>query len=310
MTLNPQLKDILDMLNSMDMPDLDEVTPEEMRSMMDLPLDGEPEPVGRVENRTIDGADGPLKARIFRPEGEGPFPLMAFFHGGGFVIGDLDTHDGLCRSLCNAIGCVVVSVDYRLAPEAQFPAAPEDCYTATIWCADHADELQADADRLIVAGDSAGGCLAAAVAQMVRDRGGAAIAHQLLMYPVMDRNFERESYLTNAEGYFLTREMMQWFWRHYLRDEADARNPYAAPLQSEDLDGLPSATVITAGYDPLRDEGKAYADKLAAAGVDVSYRCFDDMIHGFLSLPMPFKDGGHAIIDEVADMVKQALPAR
>lgn len=309
MALNPQLKDILDMLNSVEVSDLESVSPAEMRAMFDLPMEGEPEPVGRVEDRQVPGADGPLNARIYRPEGKGPFPLMAFFHGGGFVLCDLETHDGLCRALCNAVGCVVVSVDYRLAPEARFPAAPEDCFSATQWCADHASELDGDPERLIVAGDSAGGCLAAVVAQIARDRRGPKIAHQLLMYPVTDRNFERESYLKYGEGYFLTREMMQWFWKHYLADEADAQNPYAAPLQSQELANLPPATVITGGYDPLKDEGKAYADKLAAAGVDVSYRCFEDMIHGFLSLPIPFEDGAGAV-EEVAGIVKNALMSR
>ncbi len=306
MTLNPQLNDFLAMMAGAGMPPLASVAPADLRALFDLPAASEPEPVAAVSERDIAGPGGDLRLRIYTPTGEGPFPLIAFFHGGGFVVGTLDTHDGLCRGLCNRVGAVVVSVDYRLAPEAKFPAAPDDCYFATQWCADHAGELNADASRLVVAGDSAGGCLAAVVAQRAQSRGGPAIAHQLLLYPVTDRNFERDSYRDFAEGYFLTREMMQWFWGHYLADDADASNPAAVPLQASELAGLPPATVITAGYDPLRDEGRAYADKLQAAGVDVYYHCYPDMIHGFMSLPLPFADGARAL-GEVAGRLKSTL---
>lgn len=287
MAVSPELDDILALMNSMEMPELDKLTPEEFRKAFAFPAPEQAHPVGRVEDRTIPGPAGDLAIRIYTPEGAGPFPVLAYYHGGGFVICDLESHDDQCRKMCSGMKVVVVSVDYRLAPEAKFPAAPEDCYAATLWCEQHMRELNGEPGRLMIGGDSAGGCLAAAVSLMSRERGGPAISHQFLIYPVTHFAFDTGSYSDFAEGYFLERDAMRWFWGHYLAAEADGSNPLASPLLAENHAGLPAATIITAGYDPLRDEGKAYADKLTAAGVPVTYRCFDDMVHGYLGFPVP-----------------------
>jgi acetyl esterase len=235
-----------------------------------------------VAERTIPGPGGPLRLRIYTPHGQGPFPLLVFFHGSGFVLCSLDTHDGICRNLAAGAGCVVASVDYRLAPEHPFPAAPEDCLAATSWCAAHAAELGADATRIVVGGDSAGGNLAAVTALRIRDEGGPKLAGQLLMYPVTDWHTPGwPSYAANAEGYGLTRATMEWFWGHYLADPAtEAAHPHAAPLQAKDFSGLPPALITSAEYDPLRDEAEAYAKKLRAAGVTVACTRWLGLNHG------------------------------
>ena len=222
-------------------------------------------PLASVTNRTIPGCTGDafgpagdIPIRLYAPQGQGPFPLVVFFHGGGFVVGNLDTADEMCRTVCWGAGCSVLSVDYRLAPEHKFPAAPDDCLAATRWAAAHAGEFNADPARLVVAGDSAGGNLAAVTALRLRDEGGPALRGQLLIYPVTDYHTPpTPSYLANAHGYLLTREMMIWFWRHYLNRASEASHPHASPLRAPDLRGLPPALVITAEYDPLRDEGNA-----------------------------------------------------
>lgn len=252
-------------------------------------LQGMPEPVHRIEDRHIPGPFGPIPLRLYWP-GEGDaWPTLVYYHGGGWVVGNLDTTDIMCRMLANHVGCVVVSVNYRHAPDDKFPAAAEDCYAATQWVADNATSIQVDAARIAMGGSSAGGNLAAAVALMARDRGTPAIVQQTLWVPVTDFNVNTPSYLENAEGYGLTRAAMIWFWNHYLRDAADAKNPYAAPLQAASLAGLPPAHVLTAEYDPLRDEGNAYAARLREAGAPTVHTCYDGMIHGFLG-PQAFED--------------------
>ena len=236
--------------------------------------------VGSVRDASADG----VPVRIYRPSGDGPFPVTMMFHGGGWVIGDLVTADCQSREVCNGANTLVVSVDYRLAPEHRFPAAAEDCYAATGWAARHAAEYGGDASRLAVAGDSAGGNLAAVVAQMARDQAGPAIAFQLLVYPVTDGvNFNTASYHANGEGYLLTADSMQWFWNHYAPSVDDRRNPYASPLLANDLTNLPPALVMTAEFDPLRDEGEAYANALQAAGATVQLVRYDGFIHGFFA---------------------------
>jgi acetyl esterase len=238
--------------------------------------------VGTVIEQTIAGPGGALKLRIYRPVGQGPFPILAFFHGSGFVLCSLDTHDGMCRNLCAGAGCIVASVDYRLAPEHKFPAGLDDCVFVTRWLAEHAAELNGDVGRLAVAGDSAGGNLAAAAALRIRDEGGPALCGQLLIYPVTDYHTPGTlSYRQNAEGYGLTRDTMVWFWNHYLSDPADAAHPYASPLRARDFRGLPPALVVTAEYDPLRDEGEDYAEKLRAAGAAAVTSRWPGMNHGF-----------------------------
>ncbi|NQV23872.1 MAG: alpha/beta hydrolase [Rhodopirellula sp.] len=251
-------------------------------------LEGDPEPVAKVEDRLIpvveNGVEIPV--RIYWPGSsagsKSPRAALVFFHGGGWVLGNLDAYDHLCHALANAGDCVVVSVDYRLAPEHRFPAAADDCYAATVWTAQHAEELGIDPRRIAVGGDSAGGNLAAVVSLMDRDRRTSHVAYQVLIYPITDSNLETPSYIENGEGYFLTTERMAWFWDLYLNDPSESVNPYAAPLQAESLAGLPPAYVMTAEFDPLLSEGDAYADRLEAADVTVERELYDGQIHGFL----------------------------
>ena len=262
--------------------------------------------VARVEMRRAPGPGGDVPVRIYTPEGTTPKPAIVYFHGGGFVLCSLDTHDSTCRELAAGTGSVVVSVDYRLAPEAKFPAAPEDCYAATQWTADHAETLGIDPTRLAVAGDSAGGNLAAVTTMMARDRGGPEICHQLLIYPVTDFSFETDSYRDNAEGYFLTTHMMRWFWHHYLETEVDGTHPLASPLRAKDLGGLPSATILTAEFDPLRDEGRAYAERLEQAGVPTHYTNYPGVFHGFFGMTAELPRARKAV-DEACEALRQAF---
>jgi acetyl esterase len=264
-----------------------------------------PEPVHEVTERTIAGPGGDLLLRIYRPDRPAPLPVLVYFHGGGWVRGSLDSSEQLCRALTNQAGCLIVSVDYRLAPEAKYPAAPDDCYAATVWVAEHARELGVDAGRLAVGGDSAGGNLAAAVSLMARDRGGPPIRFQLLMYPVTAYNFDTVSYHENARGYMLERADMLHYWQHYLPNEAAAAEPYAAP-QRGDLRGLPPAHVTTAEFDPLRDEGQAFAEQLRAAGVPTTSRCYEGLIHGFYGMGTVV-DRARQAIRETADALRQGL---
>ena len=286
MALDEDMKQLLSMIAPPGAPDLSSLSVAQARANMGALLMAplEADAVGRVENRTIPGPAGEIPVRIYTPSGSGPHPILVYFHGGGWVLCNLDTHDGTCRSLCNQARCVVVSVDYRLAPEHKFPNGLEDCYAATRWSAEHAHELGGDAHRIAVGGDSAGGNLAACVSLLARERGGPRLVHQLLVYPVTDARFDTTSYRDNAEGFFLTRGAMQWFWNHYLRGEADAANPLAAPLRASDLSNLPPATVITAEYDPLRDEGESYARRLEEAGVPTRLARYDGVIHGFFGM--------------------------
>ena len=236
-------------------------------------------PVPAVRN--LSAGDTPI--RVYTPSGEGPHPLLVFFHGSGFVLLDLDSHDDICRRLCSGASCVVVSVDYRLAPEHKFPAGPDDCLAATRWVAAHAAEVNADPTRLVVAGDSAGGCLAAVTALRIRDEGGPALRGQLLFYPVTDYPSQPNgSYIAFGSGFGLTASGMQWFWDHYLPDPSAASHPHASPLRARSLIGLPSACVLTAEYDVLRDEGEAFARRLGEAGVRTLARRCAGMNHGFL----------------------------
>ena len=248
-----------------------------------IALMGCPAKIASACEQTIDGPGGPLRIRIYTPLGTGPFPLLVFFHGSGFVLCSLDTHDGMCRNLCAGANCVVASVDYRLAPEHKFPAGIDDCLHATHWAVAHAAALGANPTRIAVAGDSAGGNMAAVTALRLRDEGGPALCGQLLIYPVTDYHTPgTPSYEENAEGYGLTRDTMKWFWAHYLNDPSEAAHPHASPLRATNLAGLPPALVITAEYDPLRDEGELYAQKLRVAGVRTALSRYDGVNHGFM----------------------------
>ncbi len=304
MPLDPVARTLIDAMEQV-FPCVENMEAAEARAMAKEmpPAVEEPEAVAVVYDRTIPGPDGDVPVRVYRPvEGGDPLPVVVYFHGGGWVICDLDTHDGTCRALANGVNAVVVSVDYRLAPEHKFPAAAEDAYEVTSWVAAHADELGVEPSRLAVAGDSAGGNLAAVVALMARDRGGPAITFQLLVYPVTNHSFDTDSYRENADGYFLHRASMEWYWRQYLADERDGANPYASPLRVEDARGLPPGMVITAEFDPLRDEGEAYGRKLAEAGVPFDVRRYDGVFHGFFSM-VAFLDGAkQATADAHADL--------
>lgn len=272
------------------------------RQLTATPPDAVPEPlpVGSVEDRTIPGPRGPLPVRVYRPPHElaAPLPAMVFCHGGGWVFGDLDGHDDICRRFARDIGCVVVSVDYGLAPEHPFPQPLDDVYAALCWVAEQCGPLGVDPGRLVLAGDSAGGNLAAAAALLTRDRGGPAVAFQLLVYPVLDCDFDRTSYEKNGSGYLLTSGHMRWFWDQYA-DSSARLDPYAAPLRAADLSGLPPAHIVTAEYDVLRDEGEEYARRLRGAGVHVSVRRYPGAFHGFLGfgalLPVAREAFGEAV---------------
>ncbi len=301
MPLDPQAQAVIDAVNALGLPAVWEVTPEQARANAAArPRPAGPE-VAAVENRSIPGPDGDVPVRIYTPEGDGPFPILVWYHGGGWVVGDLESADSTSRYLCKGAGCVVVSVDYRLSPETKFPGPAEDCYAATVWAADNAASIGGDASRLAVGGDSAGGNLAAGVSLMAADRNGPAIVHQLLVYPVTDRNYQTASYVNNATGYMLARDAMQFYWDAYLDNEADADNPYAAPMQADSLAGQPSALVITAEYDPLRDEGEAYGRRLQEAGVDTKISRYDGMIHGFFGMV--------GIMDKSGQVMEEATAA-
>jgi acetyl esterase len=242
-------------------------------------------PVAAVEDRLIPGPASDLPVRVYAPQGRGSFPLVVFFHGGGWVLGDLDTHDPFCRSICAGAGCVVASVGYRLAPEHRFPAAIDDALVATRWLAEHAAEVGGDPARIAVAGDSAGGNLSAVTALRLRDEGGLMLRGQLLIYAALGYpSPPTPSYVENAEGYGLTRESALWFWDQYLGDESQAANPHAAPLLAPDLRGLPPALVITAEYDVLRDEGEQYVERLRTVGVPARLSRYNGVHHRFAEM--------------------------
>jgi acetyl esterase len=225
---------------------------------------------------------------------------MVFFHGSGFVLCSLDTHDGVCRNFCGAAGCVVVSVDYRLAPEHKFPAGPEDCYAATKWASDHAHEINVDRERIVIAGDSAGGNMVAVTALMLRDKGGPALRGQLMIYPVTDYfTSSHSSYTDNAEGYGLTAAGMRWFWGHYLNSQSEADNAWVSPLRAKNLRGLPAALIITAEYDVLRDEGELYGEGLAKAGVPTKVSRYQGMNHGFFNM--------YGIVDKAKQALEESV---
>lgn len=238
--------------------------------------------IKKTEQISIPGPSGEIPLRIYTPEGQGPFPVFVNFHGGGWTLGGLHNCDGFCAEICNRAQCIVVSVDYHLAPEYKFPKPLLDCYTATQWAAENISKYNGDPKKIAVGGDSAGGNLATAVALMARDKKSINLCCQVLMYPVTNYNFSTDSYQAFAEGYMLTTSTMKWMWENYLSADADGSNPYASPLQEASLRGLPQALVITAEFDPLRDDSLAYAKKLAQANVEVVQITYPT-IHGFIS---------------------------
>ena len=265
----------------------------------------EPGPeVGKVEDRVVSGPHGEIPVRIYTPSGSGPFPILMLFHGGGFVFGNIDTYDGNARRICVGAGCIVVSVEYRVAPENKFPAAPDDCYSATLWAAENAASLNGGASRMAVCGDSAGGNLSTVICMMARDKGGPRIRMQVLRCPVTHRNFEP----LTVDTELTPKSSREWWWKQYLADEADAQNPYACPMTSKDLAGLPPALIITAEYDELRDEGEAYAQMLEEAGVHTTCVRYDGMFHVFHMYPA-YIDKAKEALEHEFSMLREAFAA-
>ncbi len=299
--LHPQARALLDLMVARGIPPTESLPHTEARAAYRdrrAVLQPLPQDVAAVVDCTVDGPHGAIPLRIYRPAGRDaatPGPVLVYYHGGGWVIGDLDTHDTLCRELANGSGCAVVAVDYRLAPEHRFPAAYDDAFAATAWVSRHALELGVDAARLAVGGDSAGGNVAAAVAIAARDGGGPAIAYQLLIYPATDMRRGHPSHASNGEGYLLTADTIRWFHDHYIDDAAHDTDWRASPLLATDHRNLPPALVITAGFDPLRDEGLAYAAALTDAGSRASSVCFERMIHGFITMGRVLDEANTAV---------------
>jgi acetyl esterase len=313
---HPEAQAILDRIEALGVLPLADHGPAMARQLFEqVGADAEGPTVGDVSDLTVPGyRDGPaVPVRVYTPDAAAPHPTLVAFHGGGYVLGNLDTYDVTCRHLTAETGMQVVSVDYRLAPEHPFPAGVSDAYAAVEWAAGASaagapDALEPDGN-LAVLGDSAGGTFAAAVSLMARDLDGPAIDYQALVYPAVARGTDWESMQAFAEGYFLNRTDMEWFEESHLPDPIHAANPYANPLEATDHAGLPPATVVTAGFDPLRDQGVAYANELAAAGVDVTHRHYDDMIHGFFSMLEGdvALERGHEAVSAVAGDLRAAL---
>ncbi len=312
MTLDPQIEYVLGLVEQSPYPELHTVSAAEAREIFETTapaLNVRPEDVFRSEDRWIEGAGGEIPIRIYTPREPAPgeaLPILVFYHGGGFVIGSLDSYDNLCRVLANRADCIVVSVDYRLAPEHKFPAAVDDALDAYRWVSDHAGELDGDARRMAIAGDSAGGNITAVTAIGIRDEGDIAPLLQVLIYPVAGGAPETPSHYEFAEELLLTRADILWFYDQYLDQPEDAADPRFAPLLADDLSGLPPALVIVAGYDPLRDEGIAYAECLEQARVGVELTNYEGMVHGFLSLADAV-DQGKIAIDQVAAALRMAF---
>ena len=297
--LDPQAKALLDLMVERGVPPTHTLTPEqarrfyvERRAVTQPP----PRPVGEVRDLTASGPHGDIPLRLYRPDGlTNPAPVLVYYHGGGWVIGDLDTHDSLCRDLADAGRCVVVAVDYRMGPEHRFPAAVDDVLAATRWLQTQSAALQLDPTRFAVGGDSAGGNLAAVVALAWRDAGQAVpLRLQLLIYPATDMRAVAPSHTHNGQGYLLTNDTIAYFRSHYL-DEHQLADWRASPLLHADLAGLPPALVLTAGFDPLRDEGRQYADALSAAGTPAQYVCFERQIHGFITMGRVIDEANTAV---------------
>ena len=312
--LHPQAKALLDLIAQRGIPPTHTLTPAEARAFYrDRRALTQPEPpaVAGVRDLSAPGPHGAIPLRLYRPLGaaaDAVLPVLVYFHGGGWVIGDLETHDTLCRELANGAGCAVVAVDYRLGPEHPFPAAPDDCLAATRWVRAHAAELRLDAARLAVGGDSAGGNLAAVVAIAARDAGDLPIAYQLLIYPATDQHRRAPSHTENGDGYLLTRDTMAYFTGHYIADPAHYGDWRASPAAHPDLSRLPPALVLTAGFDPLRDEGRAYAEQLTAAGNRATYVCFSRQIHGFITMGRVLDEANAAVAFCAAEL-RRALRA-
>lgn len=309
--LDPQAKTLLDLIASRNMPAVhtqDPVTARAQYRERRFFTQPEASPIDTVRELSADGPHGPIPLRLYRPlpASAGALPVLVYFHGGGWVIGDLDTHDVLCRDLALKSGCTVVSVDYRLAPEFPFPVPVDDCLAATRWVQQHASDLNVDATRIAVGGDSAGGKLAAVIAIAARNAKDLPISFQLLIYPATDQRFNTKSYQANGQGYLLTSDSMTYFRGHYITDTKHYLDWRASPLLADDLSGLPPALVLVAGYDPLRDEGVAYAQRLSEAGNKSTLMSFERQIHGFITMGRVINEANEAV-EVCAAALKRAL---
>jgi len=311
MKLDPQLKKILDSLDPAAEKPVEEMTPEEARTSWKADMAavaGKPCTVASVSEREVPGPGGPLAIRVYTPDGmsDDPAPMLIYIHGGGYIRGDLDTHDDVCRFLCHHTPCIVASVDYRPAPENRFPDQIEDCYATASWLTDHASELGADPARIAIGGDSAGGNFACSTTILARDKNGPKFCFQLLIYPVTDLASDNESKRLYSSGYLLN--SMPFYIQSYVRNDADLTDPLASPLRAADLSNLPPAFVLTAGFDPLRDEGQAYARKLQDAGVVVEHKCYESMIHGFVSITGLIDAAEIGLVDSAAALRRAFTP--
>ncbi|WP_042883099.1 alpha/beta hydrolase [Cupriavidus necator] len=308
MPLDPQARAVLDAMAAMPSPDFSTLRAADYRAALAaMPPFAPGDPIAAQQDLAIDGAAGPLPARLYRPDDGTSLPLVVYFHGGGFVVCGLDSHDNICRGLARRSGALVLSVDYRLAPEACFPAAADDAVAAVRWAAAHAAQLGADPARIAVAGDSAGGNLAAVACQQLRGS-GIALQHQLLLYPYLDCTDAATgsaSYRDCAAGYFLSAAELDWYRAQYLANPAHATDVRASPLYQRDLHGLPPATIITAEFDPLRDQGEAYGEALQRAGGNVTVRRWPGQFHGFISMQGVIDAASHAL-DAAAASLRQA----
>lgn len=293
-------------------PPMEQMTPGELRASRQAQADvmaelaGPVQPVARVEDRTIPGPKQPIPVRVYWPQTGNNLPGLVYYHGGGWVFGTLDSIDRTMRALANASGCVVISVDYRLAPEHKFPAAVEDADAALRYVAEHAEEFGIDPQRVALGGDSAGGNLAAVVCMMARDRGGPKVAFQVMVYPVTDYDDQRPSSHEFADGYLLTKNLMDYFWGHYLARPEEGQNPQASPIKAKSLAGLPPAMVLTAECDPIRDQGEAYARRLKDAGVPVELKRYEGAIHAFFNMAGVI-DSGRQAVEDAGAALKKAL---
>jgi acetyl esterase len=309
MPLDPVAKAFLDGLATI-MPDVGTMSAEDTRTKIaEVGAMLAPSAlVTEVTDRTIEVDGAEITVRTYRPPADGPLPVVVYYHGGGWVLGRLEDYDAALDALSLQTGCLIASIDYRMAPEWKFPVPVEDCYAATRWVADRAGELGADPDRMAVAGDSSGGNLAAAVALMCRDRGGPAVALQVLVYPIARCHLEPEGYVQGVDTPPLTTVAMAWYAQQYLSSPADVDNPYASPIAAEDLSGLPPTLLVTAEVDPLRDDCMAFGERLREAGVSLVTSHYSDMFHGFYSF-RGFIPQGDQAFEEVASALRHRLPA-
>ncbi|EWS53972.1 MULTISPECIES: alpha/beta hydrolase [unclassified Methylibium] len=301
MPLNNQAADLLKTLSAAGAKPFHQMTPAECRNAFDALCISQPASRATIFSAvdlTIDDSDRKIPIRVYTPLGEGPFPILMYFHGGGWVFGSLDAYDIICRELCGGTGAVVVSVGYRLAPECKFPAATDDCLAATRWAGEHAIEIGGDAQRIAVSGDSAGGNLAAVTALRIRDEGGPQLCAQHLVYPVTNcAGLPSTSMVENAQGYLLEKADMDWFFGHYLNSPSDGYHSNCSPMLAKSLAGLPATLVQTMEFDPLRDEGEMFAKALERADVMVAHTRYEGAIHGTLCFATSFSQG-RALMDE------------